>query len=563
MHQTTRFDVGSIASSYKTNEGFERVYLRLAKVGHPYKYFNKDGTERIEVITGHDLFAPKSLVTAKGKPLSIGHPAFKFDSFNVQGEAHGALGESFIRETTNDGEFLGATATIYTNKAQEESKARPGVSPGYGVRIDRQDGVNFQRDRIYNHVALRVSPRGGQEVRKMFEGIRTDGLSEDIWIASHDDCYECRLGDEAWIQNVLRFDNAEGGLIQKTPVDLSAIVTGKPEEKRSQSDGAGQKENPEASDEGEKDSLQSHEDGENCGCEECKAKPARKRRNSTKGQGFSPDPNNTKKRKGKRMSTTTVRIDGVDYQEVPQRVAEIISDKVARLDSLQSELDQARNDSAEYDETMGDASETMEGLIALNSQLEERIDELEELASSREDEEDEDGRYYRDDELNELLVEGAEILAESYETIRNDAQALVNAGILEGFQDDFSYITNNMDEVREELILAVSPDAKERLDSYDGDPEKIETHYAIAMGAARQRMDSQSREDGYGNQQARGLTPLQRVGAQMPASRNDGGMMRPGQRPNVSKHAMKEQRKADMVFDAHSKASRSDMSNKY
>lgn len=432
-----RFDAGCVAASQDTSDGFRRVYVRVAKANHPYSYFNADGTKRIEVIKTDDLFSPSSVASAKMIPATIGHPGYKLDSSNSGGLIHGAVGENFVRETTNNGEFLGVTATLFTDESKRRADSSPGVSPGYSVQLDRADSDNrfHQKNRVYNHLAVGVIPRGGEEVRAMFEGLRFDSEdSSPLWIARFDEeCYQAPI-DEDFIGQVLshRSDRSDP-LLQRSPVDLSSHVR--------------------------------HDEG--CGCAKCADKEEKE---DTRGQGFEKRPPKNRK---KRMDTTEVRLDEITYKDIPVAFAQTVLPRLTRNDKAAEKLESAQSQ-------MATTESDLEQAMARIDELEATIMDLLEEAEGRTDSEDEftEVRFTEDE-----AVGLAKAISQTVNQIREDGALLVSRGLVEKFNNDFDFVADNLGDLQGEMLAIANPRMSDRLDSME--PDEIASAYEIAFDMLR------------------------------------------------------------------------------
>lgn len=449
-----RFDAGYIAAARDMPNGSRRVYVRVAKADHPYEYFNQDGTKRIELIKTDDLLSPSSVVTGEGMPIFLGHPAFKLDSSNNSGHIHGAVGDKFVREDTSNGTFLGVVSTLYTDEAKAQSDRSPGVSPGYAVQIARQDsGEYLQSSRIYDHLAVAVTPRGGADVRALFEGIRMDAIADsDLWIARYDEeCYLCDSNKE-FIDRALNYTGDRAEVIQNTPIRLTEADLTPPVR---------------------------HDDdvGKPCGCSECAAKAAKK---SAKGRGFAPakdeEETPTKKKKRMSMSTTTFKLDGVEWEDIPSSFAQAVQVRVDRIDAVANKNESMQSKIAE--------------LEAENETLREIVAEMEADAEGRTDSQDEGDRI---DGIDESVFLSAVINAtDTVDRMRSDGRALVAARKIDTFNEDAAYICENMGDLQREMIAFASPAMGDRLDSFDD--AQIAAIYDATMTDVRSGLERQDSE---------------------------------------------------------------------
>jgi hypothetical protein len=450
--QNQRFDAGYIAAAQDMPNGSQRVYVRLAKADHPYEYFNQDGTKRIERIKTNDLFSPASVSTASGMPTFLQHPAFKLDSSNNAGHVHGAVGENFVREDTSNGVFLGTTVTLFTDEAKAQSANSPGVSPGYAVQIERQDSGEFlQTSRIYDHLAIAVNPRGGADVKSLFDGVRFDAADDsDIWIARYDeDCYQCDANDE-FIGRVLGYRSDRAELIQNTPIRLTAADLTPP--------------------------IRHDDDvGGSCGCSKCAEKVAKK---ATRGKGFAPDEDEeappTKKKK--RMSTTTFKLDGVDWDEIPSPFAQAVQVRLDRMDAVSNKNESMQSKIAD--------------LETENEALREIVAEMEAAAKGRTDADNSDRA---DAPTEEEFLEAVIAAADTIDRMRADGRALVAAGKIKTFNEDGAYICQNMGELQRDMIVFAAPSMSDRIDSYDD--AQVSAMYEAVMSSVQHTQEPVNRAD--------------------------------------------------------------------
>lgn len=165
-------DRGEIVKHEFTQEGYLNCVLRIARVGE-LKYFNADGSERIEVVTPEVLFEKDSIQSFKAKPITLDHPPVRVDSENARHYQRGLTSPYAII----DGDFLGIVASITDKETIDEitSGRRKECSCGYDAEIEPiGDGKYRQVRRRGNHVAIVERGRAGSEVRVMLD-------SADVW----------------------------------------------------------------------------------------------------------------------------------------------------------------------------------------------------------------------------------------------------------------------------------------------------------------------------------------------------------------------------------------------
>lgn len=162
--ESLHFDRGVIYKHEDTPEGFLRLHMTIAKAGE-LKYFNKDGSERLEVVTPEVLFDAKSIDSFKMKPItSPHHPPVMLNADNAGAYSKGMTGNL----VTIDGDFLGIVATVTDAETIRNVKSgrTKQVSCGYlaGTK-QRSDGKFDQLYRMGNHVTICEQGRAGADVR--------------------------------------------------------------------------------------------------------------------------------------------------------------------------------------------------------------------------------------------------------------------------------------------------------------------------------------------------------------------------------------------------------------
>lgn len=180
IKESLHCDRGVIYKHEDTPEGFLRLHMTIAKVGE-LKYFNTDGSERLEVVTPEVLFDSKSIDSFKMKPItSPNHPPVMLTADNAGAYSKGMTGNL----VTIDGDFLGIVATV--TDAQTIKNIKNGttkqVSCGYiaGTR-QRADGKVDQLYRRGNHVTICPEGRAGPDVRVSMDS--ADGEHLEVFVS--------------------------------------------------------------------------------------------------------------------------------------------------------------------------------------------------------------------------------------------------------------------------------------------------------------------------------------------------------------------------------------------
>ena len=174
-----RYDrFGSSTSVIKTDEGFLRVQMRATRVG-VFKYLRKDGTIARELRHPDDVFAPESLETLRGKPITLLHPSSipngLVTSKNIGQVSVGLTGDNV---EVSENSFIDTAGTITNERGVQEVEKRIAlkqdqeVSCGYKCDMLEESGVfngeAYDRRQInikYNHVALVPRGRAGNNCK--------------------------------------------------------------------------------------------------------------------------------------------------------------------------------------------------------------------------------------------------------------------------------------------------------------------------------------------------------------------------------------------------------------
>lgn len=155
-----------------------RAYLTRTGV---LVYRNADGTERREWRDPDEVFAPESLATLRGVPVTLDHPPDLVRTDTWQAYAVGHVHD----DVAADGPHVGSTITVDAARAvaEVESGRRREMSCGYECDLDwtggtTPDGERFDARQVgirYNHAALVTKGRAGSTV-----AIRLDSEGHEI-----------------------------------------------------------------------------------------------------------------------------------------------------------------------------------------------------------------------------------------------------------------------------------------------------------------------------------------------------------------------------------------------
>lgn len=166
LRRVQRLDSIPLDQTYFTEEGYLIDHPIVTSVGI-FEYHNPDGSTRRELRLPEDVFATKSLMTYKGKPVIITHDAGYVDKENQREEAIGTI----LSEGYQDGDDVRAEIIIHDTDAMRRSGLRE-LSLGYNLRLEETPGVwngqpydAIQRDIEINHLALVANARAGDQAR--------------------------------------------------------------------------------------------------------------------------------------------------------------------------------------------------------------------------------------------------------------------------------------------------------------------------------------------------------------------------------------------------------------
>jgi hypothetical protein len=209
------FDRGDVLKHETTPEGFLNCYMRVAKVGD-LKYQNADGSTRTEYVSPETLFNRDSVMTLKGKPITLEHPPQLLNSSTAVKYSKGSTGQIVVPEAS----FLGIVASIHdkpTIDAIRSGKAKE-VSCGYTCDLkERKDGKFEQVNRRYNHVAVTQKGRAGNSVAVHMDSAR----KENVWTQVRGDSMSEELYQIDFMGGVTRVDAETYQLIQEERRDAA------------------------------------------------------------------------------------------------------------------------------------------------------------------------------------------------------------------------------------------------------------------------------------------------------------------------------------------------------
>lgn len=183
-----RLDILSIDGPKKTPEGFIVADANLTRTG-VFEYRNADGSTRRELRLAEDVFAPESLASFDGKPLTLDHPGERVTSANVRKYQRGHV-SSPSRHA--DGKHVAAKVIIQDAEAVAAVDAgKSQLSNGYDCdpiplpggkythpdgRVDVADFV--QKNIVGNHIAIVARGRAGPSSSIRFDALEDEPTEE-------------------------------------------------------------------------------------------------------------------------------------------------------------------------------------------------------------------------------------------------------------------------------------------------------------------------------------------------------------------------------------------------
>ncbi len=230
-----RFDRGSLRKPRRTPQGFLEVDGHVARAGI-YEYvntredeadgFGKAGTIRRELRPEEVVFAPESIATLVGAPITNGHPRKNGKRVPVTAENVKEYEVGTVMAARADGDLLLATHLIKSADAIiDVESGKQELSPGYAAEVELRSGTHKKYGRYdcvqtkitYNHDALVQRGRGTTAAKRMrlhmdeaeVEGFvdedgrffRTDSLFGDAKLTSAADGHQHLLSMRDWQGN--------------------------------------------------------------------------------------------------------------------------------------------------------------------------------------------------------------------------------------------------------------------------------------------------------------------------------------------------------------------------
>lgn len=167
-----REDIGGDIATRLDDNGYLRIDGHAAKAG-VLTYLLPDGSIRKEYVPAETLFNADSLDSLTGSPVTIEHPGV-LNSDNASQHTRGS-----VPRADADGERLKVGVVITARDAIEAVKSgKRQLSPGYRAELDftpgEYQGIKYdavQTRRVYNHLAIVSSARGGPECRLNLDGV--------------------------------------------------------------------------------------------------------------------------------------------------------------------------------------------------------------------------------------------------------------------------------------------------------------------------------------------------------------------------------------------------------
>ena len=182
-----REDIGGSVVAKLDENGYLRIKGVAAKTGI-LTYMLPDGSMRRELVPASTLFAEDSIESMIGSPVTVEHPGI------LNSETAAQFTSGSVPKAGADGEKLKVDIVVTVKDAITQIQAgKRQLSPAYRAELDftpgeyegqRYDAI--QTKRVYNHLAIVQSARGGTECRINFDGfncaveVQTKPTTEEV-----------------------------------------------------------------------------------------------------------------------------------------------------------------------------------------------------------------------------------------------------------------------------------------------------------------------------------------------------------------------------------------------
>jgi hypothetical protein len=162
----------------KTKEGYLKGTAYISKFNNVQRYFNSDGSERLEFRPKDEVLKQEALDSLKGIVITCEHPRDSFvDCTNVDKFTVGYTGESIVINENKVGINLTIT---HKDAIAQIQRGKRGLSVGYTLSLKREDGVfegkkytHIQENISANHLSIVQEGNAGPDVK-----INTDSMQE-------------------------------------------------------------------------------------------------------------------------------------------------------------------------------------------------------------------------------------------------------------------------------------------------------------------------------------------------------------------------------------------------
>ena len=223
-----RIESGRLDKAERTPQGGLRIPAAVGRSGC-LEYMKADGSRWVEYRPADEAFAPASVASLRGAPVTELHPPRAMTPETFRAYSRGHVGD----DPRQDGEHL--AASLYVHDAGLirgiERGDRQECSAGYEVDLEvgggvAPDGTHYdaiQRNIRYNHVA--IGPRGwgraGSSVSLRLDS-SGDVVGERDMKTERIDGVDLEVGSDSWAQARARFDASRETRLHQLEADLAA-----------------------------------------------------------------------------------------------------------------------------------------------------------------------------------------------------------------------------------------------------------------------------------------------------------------------------------------------------